>query len=75
MEIKFELDWGKGHPEERDATKQNWTVIEWMNHAADKAADAEYAGRRGRCARVPTASEEAEVRMARQSSNLGDRWR
>ena len=35
----------KGHPE-RDATRESWTLVDWMNHVADRAADAEY-GRPG----------------------------
>ena len=33
------LAWAKGHPE-RDATRESWTLVDWMNHVADRAADA-----------------------------------
>ena len=43
---QFVLGWSKGHPEERDATRSSWTLVDWMNHVTDRAADAEY-GRSG----------------------------
>ena len=40
------LEWSKGHPEKRDNTRASWTPVDWMNHVADRAAEAEY-GRTG----------------------------
>ena len=36
----FVLEWAKFNPEERDATRSSWTLVEWMNHVADRAAEA-----------------------------------
>ena len=43
---QFVLEWSKGHPEKRDNTRVSWTPVDWMNHVADRAAEAEY-GRAG----------------------------
>jgi len=39
---KFELEWHKGHPEERDPTRESWCISDWMNHVADRLAESEY---------------------------------
>ena len=36
------LAWVKWHPEERDAMRGSWTLVDWMNYVADRAAKAEY---------------------------------
>ena len=38
---QFMLEWAKGHSEARDASRSTWTVVDWMNHVADRA-DAKY---------------------------------
>lgn len=43
---QFVLKWAKGHPDERDALHETWTLVDWMIHVADRAAEAEY-GRTG----------------------------
>ena len=43
---KFVLKRSKEHPEDCDKTRASWTPVEWMNHVADRAAEAEY-GRPG----------------------------
>ena len=39
---KFELEWHKGHPEERDPTRESWCISDWMNHVAHRLAEPEY---------------------------------
>ena len=39
---RFSLNWARGHPETRDPTRLTWTFTDWMNHVADRLADAEY---------------------------------
>ena len=34
--------WAKCHSEARDASRSTWTVVDWMNHEADRAADDKY---------------------------------
>ena len=40
--MRFSLNWTRGHPETRDPTRLTWTFTDWMNHVADRLADAEY---------------------------------
>ena len=42
MENALSLNWARGHPETRDPTRLTWTFTDWMNHFADRLADAEY---------------------------------
>ena len=34
--------WAKCHSEARDASRSTWTVVDWMNHEADRAAGDKY---------------------------------
>ena len=44
--LNFSLEWHRGHPEDRHETTDTWSGEDWMNHIADRLADAEY-GRDG----------------------------
>ena len=42
---RFTVIWIKSHPEDRDSTGVTWLLSElseWLNHTADRMADAEY---------------------------------
>ena len=43
---QFVLKWPKGHPDERDVLRKIWTLVDWIIHVADRAAEAQY-GRTG----------------------------
>ena len=44
--LNFSLEWHRGHPEDRHETADTWSREDWMNHIADRLADAEH-GRDG----------------------------
>jgi hypothetical protein len=44
--LNFSLEWHRGHPEDRHENTDTWSGEDWMNHIADRLADAEH-GRDG----------------------------
>jgi len=38
--LNSSLEWYRGHPEDRHETTDTWSGEDWMNHIADRFADA-----------------------------------